>query len=150
MGSAATIGYLLGALARWAVGRFGGRPFLERHGRWLHLGPSRVDNAERWFDRWGLAAVLVGRVAPVIRSFVSIPAGVFGYPLTPYTVLTLVGSAIWSFALAGAGYAIGTSWETAHSHFRSFDYAVLALVVGSALWIGLRRRSARSRAVGRR
>ena len=144
IGSAATIGYLVGALIGWAVGRFGGRPFLEKHGRWLHLGPTRVARAERWFDRWGLATVLVGRIAPVIRSFVSIPAGVFGYPFTPYAVLTLIGSGVWSFALAGAGYAIGTKWETAHSHFRSIDYVVLALIVGTALWIALRRRSART------
>ena len=89
--------------------RLGDRPLrrdgrsLERHGRWFHLTPERLDRAEAWFDRWGKLGVLLGRVTPVVRSFVSIPAGVFRMPLRPYTLLTLAGSAVWAFALAGAG-----------------------------------------------
>src|SRR5712691_8164226 len=90
-----TIGYLLGSLAGWAIGDYGGRPLLEQRGRLLHLDAERLDRAERWFDRWGDWAVLVGRVTPVVRSFISIPAGVFRAPLGRYTALTLVGSATW-------------------------------------------------------
>src|SRR3954467_1829474 len=86
---AGTLGYLAGALVGWAIGRWGGRRLLERHGRWLHLSPNNLDRAEAWFDRHGRAAVFLGRLTPVVRSFVSIPAGVMESPLGSYTVLTL-------------------------------------------------------------
>ena len=110
---AGTLGYLVGALIGWAIGRYGGRPLLERHGGWFHLSPERLDRAEAWFGRWGALGVLIGRVTPVVRSFVSIAAGVFEMPLVPYTVLTLVGSAIWAFAFAGAGYGLGNELSAA-------------------------------------
>ena len=90
---AGTVGYLLGGLAGWALGFYGGRPFIVRHGRWLHLDEARLDRAERWFRRWEGWAVLVGRLTPLARSFVSIPAGVFETPLLRYTVLTAIGPA---------------------------------------------------------
>ena len=73
---AGTIGYTIGSIGGWAIGLYGGRPYLERHGRWLHLDERKLDRAERWFDRWGDWAVFLGRVTPVVRSFVSIPAGI--------------------------------------------------------------------------
>ena len=74
----------------WAIGLYGGRPYLERHGRWLHLNAEKLDRAERWFERWEDWAVFLGRLTPVIRSFVSIPAGVFEVPFVRYTLLTLL------------------------------------------------------------
>ena len=106
--SPGTIGYLLGSIVGWAIGLRGGRPLLERHGRWLHLYAAKLDRAERWFERWEDWAVFLGRLTPVVRSFVSIPAGRLRVPLRRYTVLTLIGSAIWCFALAGAGWALGS------------------------------------------
>src|SRR6266498_3437790 len=107
MALAGTLGYLLGSIAGWAIGLYGGRPLLERRGRWFHLSGDKLGRAERWFDRWDDLAVLVGRVTPVVRSFISIPAGIFRMPLWRYSVLTLIGSAVWAFALAGAGYELG-------------------------------------------
>ena len=78
---AGTLGYLVGSLIGWAIGRYGGRPLLERHGGWFHLSPARLDRAEAWFGRWGPIGVLVGRVTPVVRSFVSIAAGILEMPL---------------------------------------------------------------------
>lgn len=142
--AAGTLGYLLGALVGWAIGDYGGRPLLERHGRWLHLDGERLDRAERWFERWGDWAVLLGRVTPVVRSFISIPAGVFRARLGRYTVLTLAGSAAWCFALAGIGWAAGASWERVHKDFRYADYLVVAVVVLAAAWLA-RALLARSR-----
>lgn len=140
---AGTLGYLLGALVGWAIGDYGGRPLLERRGRWFHLDAERLDRAEGWFERFGDWAVLLGRVTPVVRSFISIPAGVFRAPLGRYTGLTLVGSAAWCFTIAGAGWALGTSWERFHHGFRFADYAVV-LLAGLALsalaWRLVRRR----------
>jgi membrane protein DedA with SNARE-associated domain len=137
---AGTLGYLVGAIVGWAIGRYGGRPLLERRGRWLHLGEDKLERAERWFDRWDDLAVLIGRLTPVVRSFISIPAGIFRMPFWRYTVLTLIGSAIWAFALAGAGYALGNSYERFHSDFRFADYAVAAAIVALAAYLIVRRR----------
>ena len=145
---AGTIGYTVGAIIGWAIGLYGGRPYLERHGRWLHLDEAKLDRAERWFARWEDWAVLVGRVTPVARSFVSIPAGVFEVPLRRYTVLTAVGSAVWAFTLCGVGWALGSSWESFHHAFRYADYVIaLAIVVGAA-WL-VRRFLLKSRAARR-
>jgi membrane protein DedA with SNARE-associated domain len=92
---AGTIGYTIGSIIGWAIGLYGGRPYLERHGRWLHLDKEKLDRAERWFERWEDWAVFIGRVTPVVRSFVSIPAGVMEVPFVLHA-LTLAGSAIWS------------------------------------------------------
>lgn len=141
MAIAGTLGYLVGALIGWGIGRYGGRPLLEGHGRWFHLSPAKLDKAEAWFGRWGNLGVLVGRVTPVVRSFVSIPAGVFEMPLAPYTVLTLIGSAVWSFALAGAGYALGTSYGSFDHGFRYVEYAVVAGVIVLAAYLAYRLRA---------
>jgi membrane protein DedA with SNARE-associated domain len=143
MALSGTIGYTLGSILGWAIGLYGGRPFLERRGRWFHLTPAKLDRAERWFDRWGQAAVFLGRVTPVVRSFISIPAGVFRAALAPYTALTLLGSAIWCFAFAGAGFALGRNWEDFHHAFRYADYAVLAALVALVGFVLLRRRATR-------
>jgi membrane protein DedA with SNARE-associated domain len=140
---AGTLGYTVGAIAGWAIGLYGGRPYLERHGRWLHLDERKLDRAERWFERWEDWAVFLGRLTPVIRSFVSIPAGVMEVPFVRYTLLTLAGSAIWCFGLAGIGWAVGASWEDVHSAFQYLDYLVLAAVVAVILglaWRHVRRR----------
>jgi membrane protein DedA with SNARE-associated domain len=145
---AGTIGYLLGSIGGWAIGYYGGRPFLERRGRWFHLDAARLDRAERWFQRWEGWAVFVGRITPVARSFVSIPAGLFEARLGRYTVLTAIGSAIWCFAWAGAGWGLGASWESVHHAFRYVDYAVVAGIVLVAAYLVLRVR--RSNTMARR
>jgi membrane protein DedA with SNARE-associated domain len=144
MALAGTLGYLVGSIVGWAIGVYGGRPLLEQRGRWLHLSPQKLDRAERWFDRWDDLAVLIGRVTPVVRSFISIPAGIFRMPFWRYTVLTLIGSAIWAFALAGVGYGLGSSYERFHRDFRFVDYAILAAAIALAAYLIVRwRRSSR-------
>ncbi len=145
MALAGTIGYTVGAVAGWGIGAYGGRPFLERRGRLFHLDAGKLDRAEAWFDRYGSWANFLGRVTPVVRSFISIPAGVFRLRLDAYTSLTLLGSAIWCFALAGVGWGLGSSWERFHHAFRFADYAIAALVLaGIALlaWKLVKRRRA--------
>jgi len=141
-----TLGYLCGALIGWAIGRWGGRPLLEHHGRWLHLGPENLARAEAWFDRHGRAAVFLGRLTPVVRSFISIPAGAMEFPLGPYTVLTLAGSAMWCFAFAGAGWALGSQYDQVHHAFTGIEVAIVVAVVLAAGWI-VRRSRLRGREV---
>jgi membrane protein DedA with SNARE-associated domain len=135
MALAGTLGYFVGSLLGWWIGRYGGRPLLERHGRWFHLTPEKLDRAERWFARWGNFGVLVGRVVPVVRSFVSIPAGVFEMPLAPYALFTLVGSAVWAFVIAGVGYGLGSSYEKFNHGFKYAEYAVVAGVLLGAAYL---------------
>ncbi len=144
MALAGTLGYLVGSIVGRAIGLYGGRPLLERRGRWLHLGPQKLDRAERWFDRWDDLAVLIGRVTPLVRSFISIPAGVFRMRLGRYSVLTLIGSAIWAFAFAGAGYGLGRSYERFNHDFRFVEYAIVVAIVALAAYLLVRwRRSSR-------
>jgi membrane protein DedA with SNARE-associated domain len=137
---AGTLGYLIGSIAGWWIGLVGGRPLLERHGRWFHLTPEQLGRAERWFDRYEDWAVLLGRVTPVVRSFVSIPAGVFRVGLGRYTALTLVGSAVWCFAFAGVGWAVGSSYKSFDHGFRFAEIAIVAGVLVLAAYVVLRRR----------
>jgi membrane protein DedA with SNARE-associated domain len=136
---AGTIGYTLGSLAGWAIGIYGGRPFLERHGRWFRLSHEEFGRAERWFERFGSLAVLVGRITPVARSFISIPAGVFRARLASYTVLTFVGSTLWCIGFASVGFALGTRWEEFQRNFHYVDYGVVAVFVALVALIILRR-----------
>jgi membrane protein DedA with SNARE-associated domain len=143
LASAGTLGYLAGALAGWLIGLRGGRPLLERWGNLFHLGPANMERADRWFAHRGQWAVFLGRLIPVVRSFISIPAGVLGSPLRTYVPLTLAGSAIWCFVVAAVGWGLGAGYHNANGAFRSIEFttAVLVGLAGGALL--LRRRAAR-------
>jgi membrane protein DedA with SNARE-associated domain len=142
MALAGTLGYFAGALIGWWIGLRGGRPLLERRGRWLHVTPERLDRAAAWFERWGNFGVLVGRVTPVVRSFVSIPAGIFKMRLAPYALYTLVGSSLWAFAIAGVGYGLGSSYKSFDNGFKYAEYAVVAGVLVLAAYLIYRLRKA--------
>lgn len=145
MASAGVVGYSLGSVLGWAIGLYGGRPYLERHGRWLHVTPAKLDRAEAWFERYGDAAVFLSRLLPVIRSFISIPAGIAEMRLPRYTVLTVLGTIPWCFGLAGAGLALGAGWERFHESWRYADYAIVALLLAGVVYLALRYRRRRSR-----
>jgi membrane protein DedA with SNARE-associated domain len=146
---AGTIGYTVGSLIGWGIGAYAGRPLLEERGRWFHLDRAKLARADRWFDRYGDAAVFLGRVTPVVRSFISIPAGVVRMPLGRFTVLTFLGCALWCFGIAAAGWALGSSYERFHHDFAYVEYAVLVAVIAFAAWLILRWRSSRlARGVG--
>jgi membrane protein DedA with SNARE-associated domain len=135
---AGTVGYVLGSVLGWGIGRYGGRAYVERHGRWLHVTPERLERAERWFERWGDVTVAVGRCVPVVRSFISIPAGIAEMELRRFTVLTTIGSVPWYFGLAAIGVALGASWERFHDSFRYADYLVVALVLAGVAYLAFR------------
>jgi len=129
MALAGGLGYIVGSIGGWLIGYYGGRPLVERHGRWLHVTPHKLDRAESWFERYGDWAVAISRVTPVVRSFIAIPAGVFRMPLGRYTLLTIPGSLAWAFAFAGAGWAFGSRWEEFHHRFHYAEYVVAAAIL---------------------
>lgn len=139
-----TLGYFVGSLIGWAIGRRGGRAFVHARGHWLHVGPERFARAERWFDRYGAWFVFFGRLTPLVRSFVAIPAGVLEFPLVRFVPLTAVAALIWSLAFALAGHALGSNWDEVHHAFRYADYAALVLVVAVAVALLLRVRRRRA------
>jgi membrane protein DedA with SNARE-associated domain len=137
---AGVAGYQLGAICGWWIGDHGGRSFLERHGRFFHLTPATLDRADRWFSRWEDWAVFVGRITPVARSFISIPAGVFEMPFRRYNVLTFLGNLLWCVVLAGAGWGLGRSYTKLHHDFRYLEAAVVAGIVVIVAYLVVRRR----------
>lgn len=141
-----TLGSLLGAFVLYGLGRWGGRPLVLRFGRVLRVGEADLDRADRWFARWGDRVVFAGRMVPLARSVVSIPAGTMRMPLPRFTVLTAVGSLVWNLVLIGAGYQLGARWEEATrlvGRYSTVAYVLIVagLVVG-VFWLVRRRKTA--------
>lgn len=140
---AGLLGTMVGSWAAYAVGRGGRLELFERHGAKLHMGPAQIERADRWFQRYGQPVVLFGRLIPLIRAFVSLPAGVSRMPFGRFTVLSLIGAIPWVLGLALAGHALGGDWTSVRKGFEYVDYAVLALVVVGVVYGVARRRRGR-------
>lgn len=136
------LGTLVGSWLAYGVGRGGRLELIERHGAKVHMGPAQIERADAWFQRHGEAIVLFGRVIPLIRAFVSLPAGIARMPLGRFTLYTLIGSIPWVLGLALAGHALGGDWKSVRTAFEYVDYAILAIVVVGIVY-GIRRRRAR-------
>ena len=142
-------GNVIGSWIAYGVGRYKGREWALRW-HWLHITPKRLDSADHWFQRYGSWAVLISRCLPVVRTFISLPAGIARMPFWRFTALTLVGCIPWVLLLALAGRAVGDNWEDLQHQLHYFDYAlVLALVGGVAYLVvrGRRRRKALGTAI---
>jgi membrane protein DedA with SNARE-associated domain len=135
------VGYLCGAVLGWWIGVTAGRPFVERHGRVFHLRPRSLERADAWFARYGNRAVFWGRLVPVVRSFISIPAGFERMPLRPYSILTLLGSLIWCLVFAAIGWIVGSSYESFNRWNEYLSIAIVVAVIGGAVVLLLRRRT---------
>jgi membrane protein DedA with SNARE-associated domain len=143
--AAGVLGNLVGSWIAYGVGRAGRLELVERHGRWLRLKPSHLAWADRWFARYGAPAIFFSRMLPIIRTFISLPAGVAKMPFARFSLLTLAGCVPWVLGLALAGEAVGSKWESVRKGFEYVDYAVLALVVIGIAYALVRRRRARAK-----
>ncbi|RZM09584.1 MAG: DedA family protein [Sphingomonas sp.] len=133
--TAGAIGCNLGSIVAYEIGKRGGRPLAERWGRYVLIGPGELDTADRFFKRFGSIAVLIGRLLPVIRSFIAFPAGVARMPLVPFHLYTFLGSWPWCFGLAWVGMKLGDKWNSdprVKAAFHSADL-VIGLVVIAAI-----------------
>ncbi|MEH1054184.1 DedA family protein [Micromonospora sp. CPCC 206171] len=144
---AATAGSLLGALVLYWLGAALGE---ERLKRWLDHIPlvdsDDLEKADRWFERYGRWAVLIGRVVPVVRSLVSVPAGANRMPLGEFVLLTTLGSGVWNTLIVGLGYALGSRWEDVDRYSSWFNYAIFAVfAVMIASWVVKKVRKRRAR-----
>jgi membrane protein DedA with SNARE-associated domain len=138
---AGVLGNLAGSWIAYAVGYYGRRELVEQHGGRLHLNASHVAWADRWFTRFGSASVFFSRMLPIVRTFISLPAGIARMSFRRFTALTLAGCVPWVLALALIGDAVGSRWTQWKDGLRYVDYAVLALVVIGAAYLVVRRRS---------
>ncbi len=135
--TAGALGCNLGSIVAYEVGKRGGRPLAERWGRWLLIGPDELDRADRFFARFGGAAVLIGRLLPVIRSFIAFPAGVARMRLVPFHVYTFLGSWPWCFGLAWVGMTLGDRWNSdprLKAWFHRADAAIATVLVLGVAW----------------
>lgn len=131
---AGAVGSLLGSLVAYYVGLRGGRPLLEKYGGYLLITRADLDQADRWFQKYGDWAVFIGRLLPVVRTFISLPAGIARVRLGRFIVLTLVGSYIWCLLLGWIGMKLGEHWDTLGAYFHRFDIVIVTLAVAGAAW----------------
>jgi membrane protein DedA with SNARE-associated domain len=137
-----TIANVVGSWIAYAVGAWGGRPLIERWGRYVFLRKHELDRAHEWFERRGEMAVFVSRLLPVIRTFISLPAGVARMPFGKFTLYTFLGCLPWTFALTWAGLVLGENWETVLRYGEPVSWAIaLAMVAFIAWWLGKRYRA---------
>jgi membrane protein DedA with SNARE-associated domain len=151
--AAGVAGNLAGSYVAWGVGAYGGRAAWHRWGRYLLLRDDDIDKAERWFRRHGTKAVFFGRLLPVVRTFISLPAGLARMPPARFGIYTVLGCIPWTAALAWAGYVVGRNWGNVASALHGPSYALAALLVLLVIAVFLmllrRRRRERRRPAGR-
>jgi membrane protein DedA with SNARE-associated domain len=128
------LGCTIGSVASYALGAYGGRPFLERWGKYLLITRHDLEKADRWFGRWGDWAAFISRLLPIVRTFISFPAGVMRTRFSTFTVYTFVGSFIWCGALALGGYKFGERWEELRAIMRPFDIPIAAVILAAGIW----------------
>lgn len=146
---AAVAGNVAGAAVGFKIGAWGGRPFVERYGRFVHVTPAKLDRTEAWLERYELVAVPVGFASPLLRSFVAIPAGIVRLPFGRFLLGALIGCSIFAFGVGAVGWAVGASYDTLHGDFRYVDVGVVVLAVAALVgWWALRRRRATRLAPG--
>ena len=138
--AAGVAGNIVGSWIAWAVGMSGGRVLLERHGRYVHITPDRLDMADRWFERRGERIVLIARCLPIIRTFISLPAGIARMPFWRFTLYTAVGSLPWVLALTLLGVQVGSKWDEWHKRLEVLDYVVAAGIVAGVVYLLVRPR----------
>jgi membrane protein DedA with SNARE-associated domain len=128
------LGCTLGSVASYALGAYGGRPFLDRYGKYLLITRHDLEKADRWFERWGDWAAFISRLLPIVRTFISFPAGVMRTNFPTFSLYTFVGSCIWCAALTLGGYMFGARWEELRAIMRPFDIPIAVVILAAGIW----------------
>ena len=134
----ATVGSLLGALVGYYIGAWGGRPILERYGRYVGITADDMDRAQGWFERWGSWAVFLGRMVPLVRTFVSYPAGIARMRLGRFVVFSVLGSLPWNAALIYAGFVVGENYPLIEEALKPYEYVIYVAVLAGVAYLGWR------------
>ncbi len=139
------LGCLIGSVANYGLGAWGGRPFVERYGKYFLISHKDIARADKWFARWGDWASFLSRLLPVVRTFISFPAGLVRVHFARFAVLTFIGSFIWCAALSFGGFVMGQNWEDLRKVMRPFDYPIIAIILlGLAYYVYRHIRHARA------
>ena len=132
---AGSIGNLIGSTLAWYVGLKGGRPFIERYGRYILLSEHSLHTAERWFSKYGEAIVFFSRMLPIIRTFISLPAGIGKMPFFRFCIFTFIGAVPWNWLLTYIGYKLGEGWEDKYGkYFHEAQYIIAGLIIIGLIW----------------
>ena len=134
---AGALGCAVGSAVAYWVGAWGGRPFLEKYGRYALIQQRDLEMADRFFQRWGMWAVFISRLLPIIRTFISLPAGISRMRFTPFILLSFVGSVSWCYLLVYVGKVLGENWSRIRNYFHGADILiglVLAVMIGFWMW----------------
>jgi len=131
---AGALGCLWGSLLSYWVGMRGGRPLIERYGKYVLISHKDLDLADRWFGRWGEPTVFIGRLLPIVRTFISFPAGVARVNIWRFSLYTFIGSFIWSFFLVWVGRELGENWESIKLYFHDADKVIGVLIIIGLIW----------------
>jgi membrane protein DedA with SNARE-associated domain len=135
---------LVGSWIAYGVGYFGRVDLIEKHGRKVFIKPHHLRKADDWFERYGDATVFFSRMLPIVRTFISLPAGVAKMPFIRFTVFTVLGCIPWVFLIAFIGKEAGDNWEQWKEHLHYVDYAVIAAIAVAVVWLFVRYRRRRS------
>ncbi len=128
------IGNLLGSLVSYALGFYGGRAFLSRYGKWLFITPHDIALADRLFVKYGAIIALVSRVLPIVRTFISFPAGIAKMNIWKFSLYTFAGSFLWSIFLTYIGVKLGENWHSLEGYFRAFDWLIAGILLIFGVW----------------
>lgn len=134
VGLAGAVGCVVGSVPAYYLGAWGGRPLVERYGKYVLISHHDLDLADRWFQRHGDITVFLGRLLPVIRTFIAFPAGVSRMRMGHFVVYTFVGSYIWCWALAWIGMKLGENWNTLGVYFHRFDALIGVVLLIGVIW----------------
>jgi membrane protein DedA with SNARE-associated domain len=137
--TAGAIGCNVGSLIAYEIGCYGGRPLVEKYGRWILFSRHELEWADRFFTRWGYLAVFVGRLLPVIRTFIALPAGIARMPRVRFHLYTFLGSWPWCLALAYSGMKLGENWRQLGKYFHKFDVVILTVLIAGFVWFAWTR-----------
>ena len=141
VGLAGAFGCVVGSVPAYYLGLYGGRPLVEKYGKYVLISHRDLDTADRWFERWGDWAIFFSRLLPVVRTFISFPAGVARMNFPRFVLYTFVGSFPWCLGLAYVGMKLGQNWDTLGVYFHKFDMVIgvlIALGVAYYIWHHLR------------
>ncbi|KKQ72441.1 MAG: hypothetical protein US94_C0043G0006 [Berkelbacteria bacterium GW2011_GWB1_38_5] len=134
VGLAGAIGCVVGSIVSYWLGAYGGRPLIEKYGKYILISHHDLDLADRWFKKHGEATVFVGRLLPVIRTFISFPAGIAKMNFPKFIIYSFLGSFPWTLALAYLGQKLGENWESLRGYFHGVDWVILGLIIIGIIW----------------
>ena len=128
------VGSMVGSFITYEIGKYGGRPLVEKYGKYVLISKRDLDMADRFFAKYGNLSTFIGRLLPVVRTFISLPAGIARIPRLPFLIYSFIGSFIWTYILAYFGMKLGENWDTLRDKLHGFDTAIIVLILLAGVW----------------